>query len=52
VTDSCTSCVCGHVFECSKQIGGKRFSGELNYLIYIHEPEVFLRRRHFRFLQE
>ncbi|XP_078359940.1 uncharacterized protein LOC144644343 isoform X4 [Oculina patagonica] len=25
-TDSCTSCVCGHVFENSKQIGGKRFS--------------------------
>ncbi|CAH3149478.1 unnamed protein product [Porites evermanni] len=26
MTDSCISCVCGHVFEYSKQIGGKRFS--------------------------
>ncbi|XP_020614757.1 uncharacterized protein LOC110052908 isoform X2 [Orbicella faveolata] len=25
-TDSGTTCVCGHVFENSKQIGGKRFS--------------------------
>lgn len=26
MTDSCISCVCGHVFEYSKKIGGKRFS--------------------------
>lgn len=25
-TEACQSCVCGHVFEDAKQIGGKRFS--------------------------
>ena len=27
MTEPCRSCVCGHVFEDAKQIGGKRFSG-------------------------
>ncbi|XP_020614761.1 UPF0547 protein C16orf87 homolog [Orbicella faveolata] len=26
ITESCRSCVCGHVFEDAKEIGGKRFS--------------------------
>ena len=29
---SCRSCICGHVFEDMKQIGGKRFSGMANIL--------------------
>ena len=29
ITESCRSCVCGHVFEDAKEIGGKRFSGRL-----------------------
>ena len=30
MTESCRSCVCGHVFEDVKKIGGKRFSGNNN----------------------
>ena len=29
ITESCKSCVCGHVFVDAKEIGGKRFSGRL-----------------------
>lgn len=29
ITESCKSCVCGHVFADAKEIGGKRFSGRL-----------------------
>ena len=27
MTESCRSCQCGHVFEDTKQIAGRRFSG-------------------------
>lgn len=39
ITESCRSCVCGHVFEDAKKIGGKRFSG--NFLVNPAKPVSF-----------